>query len=450
MVEHFITRKDDKLFNGQEEFRFVSINIPNLHINEDPLPNWHRIDPWEVEDALKTIHLMGGQVTRTYTFSIKGGIRPGESGKAHIYSPGYFDEELFQDLDKVIELATKHNVRLIIPFIDYWDWFGGIKHFAALRGKSATEFWTDRELIEDFKQLIDYVINRTNSYTGVPYREDKAIMAWETGNELDDCPDSWTAEITDYIRSLDKNHLIIDGKYGISEASLDNPNVDIVSNHYYVDRGHDIVGRVIADVELAKGKKPFIIGEFNHKDTQIVKGVLETGIEKGMAGALLWSLRYHSKDGGFYYHGEPSEPNNPCFNWPGFPSREVTGERDKLQFLRESAYRIRNCPIPEVDEPDAPILLPIESPEMIKWRGAAGAEKYILERAEQPEGPWMVISDNIIEDSIPFVPFKDTPPSARRYFYRIKAWNQAGPSAPSNVEAVDNKSTVKSKLRCSI
>src|SRR4051794_19411632 len=112
MVEHFITRKDDKLFNGQEEFRFVSINIPNLHINEDPLPNWHRIDPWEVEDALKTIHLMGGQVTRTYTFSIKGGIRPGESGKAHIYGPGQFDEDLFQDLDKVIELANKHNVRL--------------------------------------------------------------------------------------------------------------------------------------------------------------------------------------------------------------------------------------------------------------------------------------------------------------------------------------------------
>jgi hypothetical protein len=444
-VEHFITRKADKLFNGEEEFRFVSINIPNLHINEDPLPNWHRIDPWEVEDALKTINLMGGQVTRTYTFSIKGGIRPGEKGKAHIYGPGQFDEELFQDLDKVIELANKFNVRLIIPFIDFWDWFGGIKHFAALRGKTASEFWTDRELIDDFKKLIHFVINRANSYTGVSYKDDKAIMAWETGNELDECTDSWTAEISEYIRSLDQNHLIIDGKYGVSEASLVNPNIDIVSNHYYVERGHDIIGRVMADIERSNGKKPFIIGEFNHSDAYSVRKVLETAVDEGATGALLWSLRYHSKEGGFYYHGDPAESNNPCFNWPGFPSRNATGEIEKLRCIRESAYRIRKIPLPEIEAPDAPILLPIETPEAIKWRGSAGAEKYILERAQQQDGPWMVIADNLIEDSVPFVPFKDVPSSEGSYFYRMKAQNQGGPSAPSNVESVEYQAAVKSK-----
>lgn len=444
-MEHFITRKADKLFNGEEEFRFVSINIPNLHINEDPLPNWHRIDPWEVEDALKTINLLGGQVTRTYTFSIKGGIRPGEKGKAHIYGPGQFDEELFQDLDKVIELANKYNVRLIIPFIDFWDWFGGIKHFAALRGKTASEFWSDREIIDDFKKLIHFVINRTNSYTGMPYKDDKAIMAWETGNELDECTDSWTAEITEYIRSLDQNHLIIDGKYGLSEASLENPNIDIVSNHYYVDRGNDIIGRIMADIERSNGKKPFIIGEFNHSDSVMVRKVLETAVDEGATGALLWSLRYHSKEGGFYYHGDPAESNNPCFNWPGFPSRNATGEIEKLHCLRESAYRIRKSPLPQLEAPEAPILLPIGTPEDIKWRGSAGAEKYSLERAQQQDGPWMVIADNIIEDSVPFVPFKDVPSSEGSYFYRMMAHNQAGPSAPSNVESVEYQTDVKSK-----
>ncbi len=444
-MDHFITRHGDKLFNGQEEFRFVSINIPNLHINEDPLPNWHRIDPWEVEDAFKTINLMGGQVTRMYTFSVKGGIRPGENGKAHIYGPGQFDEELFQDLDKVIELANKHNVRLIIPFIDFWDWFGGVKHFAALRGKSFSAFWTDREIIEDFKTLINYVINRTNSYTGVPYKEEKAIMAWETGNELDDCPDAWTEEIAAYIRTLDQNHLIIDGKYGLSDSSLENPNIDIVSNHYYVDRGHDIIGRVKADIKHSKGKKPFIIGEFNHKDPNIVEKVMKTAVEEGVTGALLWSLRYHSKGGGFYYHGEPNEPNNPCFNWPGFPSRDATGEIEKLHCLRESAYQIRKCSIPELEPPEAPILLPILTPEAIKWRGSAGAEKYILERAEHHDGPWMVISDNILEDSVPFVPYQDVPSSEGSYFYRIMACNPGGISAPSNVESVEYKTAIEIK-----
>jgi Cellulase (glycosyl hydrolase family 5) len=443
IMEHFITRKGDKLFNGDEEFRFVSINIPNLHINEDPLPNWHRIDQWEVEDAFKTINLMGGQVTRMYTFSIKGGIRPGEDGTVHVYGPRKFDEGLFQDLDKVIELAHKHNIRLIIPFIDFWDWFGGVKHFAALRGKTASDFWTDREIVEDFKSLINFVINRTNSYSGVPYKEEKAIMAWETGNELDDCTDAWTEEIAEYIRSLDQNHLIIDGKYGISDTSLDNPNIDIVSNHYYVDRGQDIIGRVLDDIQRSKGKKPFIIGEFNHKDSNIVKKVMKTAIDEGAAGALLWSLRYHSKDGGFYYHGQPNDPNNPCFNWPGFPSRGATGEREKLHYLQKSAYQIRGCLVPEITAPEAPILLSITTPEEIKWRGSAGAEYYILERAQQPNGPWKVISDNIIEDSIPFVPFKDGPTSEGNYFYRMRACNQAGISAPSNVESVVIKSVIK-------
>ncbi|PLT28797.1 cellulase family glycosylhydrolase [Peribacillus deserti] len=442
-MEHFITRKDDKLLDGQDEFRFVSINIPNLHVNEDPLPDWHRIDPWEIEDAFKTIRLMGGQVTRMYTFSIKGGIRPGENGKAHIYGPGQFDEELFRDLDKVIQLANQYNIRLIIPFIDQWDWFGGIKHFAGLRGKPASGFWTDPEIIQDFKDLITFVINRTNTYTGIPYKDDKAIMAWETGNELDDCTDSWTANISSFIRSLDPNHLIIDGKYGVAEASLVNPDIDIVSNHYYVDRGHDIIGRVTSDILRSRGRKPFIIGEFNHEDSNLVKEVLDTAAAEGAAGALLWSLRYHNKNGGFYYHGSINEPNNPCFNWPGFASRSATGEMEKLQSLRDAAYRIRKSRVPETEVPEAPVLLPIHTPEEISWKGAAGAESYILERSQREEGPWSIVADKIMEDSVPFQPYNDVPPIQGIYYYRMMASNSVGVSIPSNVVKTEYVASVR-------
>lgn len=430
----FIKRRGAKLYLGEQEFRFASINIPNLHVNEDPLPNWHRIDPWEIEDAFKTINLMGGQVTRMYTLSIRGGIRPGDNRMAHVYGPGEYEEELFKDLDKVIELAGKYKVRLIIPFIDQWDWFGGIAQFAAFRGKEASEFWTDQKIIEDFKEVIKHVINRTNSYTGIPYKLDPAIMAWETGNELD-CPDSWTEEITEYIRGLDSNHLIIDGKYGVSGASLENSCIDIVSNHYYVDRGEDIPGRVMTDIISTRGKKPFIIGEFNHQDENLVKRIMEISVEEGVAGFMLWSLRYHSKDGGFYYHGYPEDPNNPCFNWPGFSSR-LTGEVLKLKELRKCAYAIRNCPVPSLNVPESPELLPIETPAEIRWRGSAGAEKYILERAQSEEGPWIQVSDYVMEDMVPYVPYKDTPKEEGTYFYRMIACNEAGRSEASNIVPV--------------
>lgn len=428
----FITRSGDRLMEGDREYRFVSINIPNLHVNEDPLPYWHRIDPWEVEDAFRTIRLMGGRVTRIYTLSIRGGIRPGNSGIAHLYGPGQFDEQLFRDLDKVLELAAKHRIRLIIPFIDQWDWFGGIKHFAAFRDRPAEQFWTDRQLIEDFKEVITYVLNRTNTFTGVKYKDDKTIMAWETGNELDS-PDPWIHEIVSHIRSLDEKHLILDGRYGISSASLEHPDIDIVSNHYYTDRGKDFLARITADRTMSKGKKPFLIGEFGHHDPEVFSALLDAVVENGASGALAWSLRYHNKDGGFYYQGNPDDPGH-CMNWPGFPSRP--GESEKLKALHKNAYRIQGLAVPEKPIPDPPMLLPIRTPDEIAWRGSAGACSYSIERAHAPEGPWTVIADEVYEHMIPFVPFQAAPSDVGTYYYRIRARNESGLSGPSNLEAV--------------
>ncbi|WP_394549155.1 glycoside hydrolase 5 family protein [Priestia aryabhattai] len=428
---NIITRKGHKLYDGEKEFRFISINIPNLHINEDPLPHWHRVDSWEIENAFKTINLIGGQVTRTYTLSIKGGIRPGEHGRAHIYGPGEFDEELLKDLDKVLELANKYQIRLIIPFIDQWDWFGGISHFAAFRDKMPLEFWTDSQIIGDFKEVLRCVINRVNTITKIPYKEDPAIMAWETGNELE-CPDSWSEEITSYIKSLDPNHLVMDGKYGISLASLENENIDIVTNHYYVDRGKDIIGRLNKDIFLTYGKKPFIIGEFNHVSPNLIKELLENSVSRQVAGTLLWSLRYHNKNGGFYYHGEMDDPYNPCYNWPGFSSRVSNGELEKMNYLRVYAYKIRNLSVPPIEIPEPPLILPIKTPHSISWRGSAGAETYILERATSKSGPWVTISSSIIENMVPFVPFCDYPAMEGNYYYRMFACNKSGVSSPSN------------------
>jgi endo-1,4-beta-mannosidase len=59
---------------------------------------------------------------------------------------------------------------------------------------------------------VSFVLNRRNTYTGTLYKDDKAILAWETGNELY-CPYSWTKQIAAHIKSLDSNHLVWDGFY---------------------------------------------------------------------------------------------------------------------------------------------------------------------------------------------------------------------------------------------
>jgi hypothetical protein len=40
----------------------VSFNCPNLHIVEDGGASFHRVDPYEQEDALKTFATMGATV----------------------------------------------------------------------------------------------------------------------------------------------------------------------------------------------------------------------------------------------------------------------------------------------------------------------------------------------------------------------------------------------------
>lgn len=46
-------------------------------------------------------------------------------------------------------------------------------------------FWIDPQVIADFKETIAFLVNRVNAHTGAPFKDDKAILGWETGNELE-------------------------------------------------------------------------------------------------------------------------------------------------------------------------------------------------------------------------------------------------------------------------
>ena len=129
----------------------------------------------------------------------------------HVRARASSTKRRFRALDKVIEVARRKGLRVIIPFVDQGKWWGGIGEYAAFRGKQPDDFWTDPQIIADFKATIRYVLTRKNTYTGVAYRDDPAIFGWETGNEIDSTPE-WTRRIAAYIKQLDPNHLVIDGR----------------------------------------------------------------------------------------------------------------------------------------------------------------------------------------------------------------------------------------------
>lgn len=347
------------------------------------------------------------------------------------------DEEAFKTLDKVLALANERGVRLIIPIVNNFQWWGGAAEYAAFRGKQKNDFWTDPQLIDDFKKTVQFLITRINTVTGVPYREDKCILAWETGNETE-CPHSWTHEIATYIKSLDSNHLVMDGYNTpvLRDESIDDDTIDVIQTHHYENDPRQMIDHIKASVQKVKGRKPYMLGEFGFISTEATRAVLETVIGEKISGALIWSLRYHHRDGGFFWHSEPAGGDFfKAYHWPGFDSGEIYDERNLMAMMRSKAFGIQELPVPPLEKPAAPALLPIESVGAISWQGSAGASGYNIQRAESEDGPWTRIARNVSDAAFQYRPlFNDTSAEiGKTYYYRVLARNDAGVSPPSNV-----------------
>ncbi|KNC98715.1 uncharacterized protein SPPG_06393 [Spizellomyces punctatus DAOM BR117] len=398
----FITRQGHTLYENGRPFRFISINVPNLFFIEDrpDACGWVLPDPYEQHDALLTVAHMGGRVARTYTL--------GAGCNFHVTQPRKYNEDCFVAMDHALAIARNVGVRLIVPLVNNYGGkdevgacgdalFGNYAAFAGLRGKKPSAFWTDPELVEDFKHLISFVLNRVNTVNGIRYGDDPIVLAWQLGNELGgwngpNPPTSWTLGMTAHIRSLAPNTLVLDGTMGGLKAkdkydrqALSSPaGPDIFTNHYYY--GESDIKRLKDDSSfVAKHSKAFIVGEFGFSNTGVYGRMYEDILRNDkVTGSLIWSLRFHSMFGGFYVHSEEGGKYW-SYHAPGFPSRNrgfCFEEAEVIPQIRNYALRIqgldpRTVPYPV---PQAPYLLEDIRPKCFRFRGSAWAARYVIYR----------------------------------------------------------------------
>jgi mannan endo-1,4-beta-mannosidase len=94
----------------------------------------------------------------------------------------------------------------------------------------SARFYANKKAQERYRKYINTLINRTNIYSKIPYKDDPSIMAWQLANEPRPNPignkdenvalfSKWVDETAGYIKSLDTNHLISIGSEG-SKGSL--------------------------------------------------------------------------------------------------------------------------------------------------------------------------------------------------------------------------------------
>ncbi|GAB5459012.1 MAG: hypothetical protein Hens3KO_20420 [Henriciella sp.] len=449
----FITRQGHQLMNGDQPFRFLSINIPTLLYVEDEMTftetNPIRLpNEFEIRDSLASARALGGQVVRSYSIPVRSNRLPSEAD-TYVEAPGQFNEVAFQTMDLVIALAAEYDLRLIIPLVNNWPWHGGRPDYAAFRGLEGDAFCTDPQLMEDFKATIDFVTQRVNTITGIAYKDDPTIMAWESGNEMT-CPPEWAVEVMTYVKSRAPKQLTIDGWHAvhmpydgefISEFvqphSINHPSIDIVSSHHYEENPIVMEQKMRETVALVDGKKPIFFGEFGFMSTSGMQQIMDYMIgEPEIAGAMTWSLRRHHRNGGWYYHTEPLGGGlYRSYHWPGFHDGEAYDERNLLSLLRDKAFEIQGLSAPSIGIPSAPKMLQTDSVGALRWQGAVGAERYTIERASTEEGPWQAIAHGVDDKVSPgFALYSDESAIlGETYFYRVLAENSSGQSPPSNL-----------------
>ncbi len=437
LIHTFTSADSGRLYLGDKEIRFVSFTVPNLHYIDNhyrygaELP-WRFPDNFEILDALNSVKQMGVDVIRLNPLTVRTIHDPNEK-PVHVESPGIFNETAFQTLDKVLYYANKMGIRLIIPLAGNDSGWGGIAEYASFREKSVDAFWSDQQIIHDFQQTIRYLLNRRNIYTGKKYNKDKAILAWELCSDIK-APDEWIRLMSGFIKKMDPYHLLASGSFDfdIESAVFSEPNIDIFTVNMDCDsilKKTAIVKSIMDSTDFAKPW--YLIYHGNSCNTNFMK-LMDQSIAMNASGALISNLNIHSRDGGFYRYCRSDSIFSGSFCWTGNLSNENQDEFSIPGIIINYNCQINDIIEQNIHSPGIPQMLPVTNVSAINWQGSAGAEYYILERANGLTGRWQSIAQ--IADTSNYFDslYHDTTVKVgKRYYYRVIAANQTGRSAPS-------------------
>lgn len=420
----FITRSGSSLLLNGKPFRFSGVNIYWLGLEETEngvaYPSRFRVD-----DALATASFMGATVVRAHSLGISTGCALCLKPTADTFNP-----TAFQYIDYAIQEAKAHHLRLIIPLTDNWRFYLGGKHtFTEWRGlANENAFYSNRAVINDFKAYVSTLLNHVNTYTGIAYKDDPTILAWETGNELV-APFDWVREMATYIKGVDSHHLLMDGNAADAQyattfsLNLKIPAVDLYTGHYYPPT---ISSFRAAVYQAQRASKVFIVGEYdwNTTDGNDLSSFLSAVLNSGASGDMYWSIFPHDDQYGFV-------PQNEHFtlHYPG----DTPDMRQRVAMLRAHAFAMQGRPVPTTMQPGTPLITSVQN-NKITWRGAYGADTYSIERSTTgTRGPWTVICDRCATDLT--TPWQDATPSPGNAIYRVRGFSLYGVPGPYSASA---------------
>lgn len=352
--EGFVSVRDGQFHLDGKAFRFAGANNYYLVYKPESM----------AADVFGSAAAMGLKVVRTW------GFLDGRSHNDVVLQPelGKFSEEGFLQLDRVVEQAARHGLKLVVTLVNRWDDFGGMKWYVEQTGGGdVDEFYTRPETRAAYKAWVSRVLNRVNARTGLAYKDDPAIFAWQLANEPR-CPSDpsgdtlveWAREMSAFVKSIDPHHLVSVGDEGFYRRPgdadwtrsgregvdwlrlLSLPDIDYGTVHLYPehwgkspDWGVDWIREHVRDA--GKLGKPVVIEEFGLKDKARREAVYEAWLaaaeEEGAGGTMVWLLTGRQEDGTPY-------PDYDGFDvkFPGAVSEAIARHARRISGARTAGF----------------------------------------------------------------------------------------------------------------
>jgi len=459
-AQSFVQRSGTHLTLDGKTFRYSGPNIEWLGLEgygpHDPFgPRYP--SHFEIDDVFATAAEMGAKVVRSQTMGDTVGcprcIEPEE---------GHFNPDAFQASDYALSVAAKYHMKVIITLIGDCATCegGGIGQFLAWhKTANVQDFFTDPALIAAYERHVDAVLNHRNALTGVLYRDDPTILAWENCNmcgifsifthgNLDDVA-HWSEIVGEHIHSIDHRHLYLDttGIFRNDPKILSNPSVDAFAfeeyPHWAALMGQPETAESIAHdaATVVSHGKVFIVNEFGWDKTDWatqadLQHVLDSFLHNpDISGDGFWALQAHNDNFGF--QPIPADSDNPEFatkyesgEWwalyyPGRKTLVMSAEdmAERAQQLRTHAYQMSGLPVPKHAVPPAPVVSSVVVGGLVAWRGSAGATRYSIASQAPGSTEWKLVCDRCATDEQD--PWVDPHPILGTR-YRVTAYNADG------------------------
>ncbi len=341
----FVTRSGAQLKLAGHDFRYAGTNNYYLFYQSQVM----------VDDVFARTQAADLTVLRTWGWSDTGNL----DGTGAVVSPPngvYFQywngtAPAYNDgatglahLDYVVWKAGQDGIKLIIPFTNNWSDFGGMDQYVKWAGGSNhDDFYTSPTIRTWFKDYISHLLNHVNPLTGLAYKDDPTIMAWELANEPrcvgsglypasagcnTNTLTSWADDVSGYVKSVDHHHLVgvgDEGFYCTDPTSTDNtvdcasgddtlalsalPTIDYMSYHLYPDSWSETTAWgtqwiVRHNLDALRLHKPSIMGEFGSLNKATRNTVYQQWTQafalSGGTGFTYWLLSGKQDDGSWY------------------------------------------------------------------------------------------------------------------------------------------------------